>query len=319
MADKPNLANLDATEWLTLYSDDYLKLMGGSLTPDTPGGASAVTLAVKPRNKALPGANISLASGGGQSPTATVFLGGKLFNYEGRFEGMSQKQGGPAVTNTVSGKAGPVAAHYSEMEQPGNQGLRKTVAGANLNIGPVGAHFSRTDQRDSRETGFGANLNIGPVQLSALRNLLSRDAVDPRLASDFLNRRHDTQTDIFRASGSLPVGPGTLSGDISRQFVKEQGPQRVGQDTRPTGKHHVTKYGLGWKSDEGKVGPGILNVRGDLTDPRGGKSQSTAGASYSINRPFGLPASVVADISSVNPLDPKRRRYEAWLRLTRPF
>ena len=319
MADKPNLANLDATEWLTLYSDDYLKLMGGSLIPDTPGGASAVTLAVKPRSEVLPDMSASLASGSGQSPTATVFLGGKLFNYEGRFEDMSQKQGGPAVTNTVSGKAGPVAAHYSEMEQSGDPELRKTVAGANLNIGPVGAHFSRTDQSGSRETGFGANLNIGPVQLSALRNLLSRDAVDPRLASDFLNRRHDTQTDIFRASGSVPLGPGRLSGNVGRQFVEEWGPQRVGQEARPTGKRHVTNYGLGWKSDEGKVGPGILNVRGDLTDPRGGKSQSTAGASYSINRPFGLPASVVADISSVNPLDPERRQYEAWLRLKRQF
>jgi hypothetical protein len=143
MPDKPNLTKLDATEWLTLYSDDYLKLMGGSLTPDTPGGASAVTLAVKPRSEVLPDMSASLASGSGQSPTATVFLGGKLFNYEGRFEGMSQKQGGAAVTNTVSGKAGRFGAHYSEMEQPGNQGLRKTVAGANLNIGPAEFYAQR--------------------------------------------------------------------------------------------------------------------------------------------------------------------------------
>jgi hypothetical protein len=122
-----------------------------------------------------------------------------------------------------------------------------------------------------------------------------------------------------RVRGSLPLGPGRLYGNVNRQFVKEQGPQRVGQDTRPTGKRHVTNYGLGWKSDEDKVGPGIFNVQGNLTDPRGGKSQSTAGASYYINRPFGLPASVGADISSVNPLDHKRRQYEAWLRLKTPW
>ena len=316
MADKPNLANLDATEWLTLYSNDYYRLMGGSLTPDTPVGASSATLALDPRSKILPDMSASLAGGGGQSPTATVSAGGKLLHYEGRFEKTPE---GDTVTNTVSGKAGPVAAYFSKIKQSGDPELRKTVAGANLNIGPVGAHFSRTDQSGSRETGFGGKLNIGPVQLSALRNLLSRDAVDPRLASDFLNRRHDTQTDIFRASGSVPLGPGRLSCNVGRQFVEEWGPQRVGQEARPTGKRHVTNYGLGWKSDEGKVGPGILNVQGNLTDPRGGLRQSTAGASYSINRPFGLPASVVADISSVNPLDPERRQYEAWLRLKRPF
>ena len=92
MADKPNLTKLDATEWLTLYSDDFLKLMGGSLIPDTPGGASAATLALDPKHKALPDMSASLTGGGGQSPTATVFLGGKLLNYEGRFEDMSQKQ-----------------------------------------------------------------------------------------------------------------------------------------------------------------------------------------------------------------------------------
>ena len=286
MADK-DLADMPVTHYLTIHSNAYYRLLAGSFIPDTPGGASSATIALDPRSKALPGANISLASGGGQSPTATVSAGGKLLNYQGRFE---KTPGGGTVTNTVSGKAGPVGAHFSKIKQSG-----------------------------SRETGFGANLNIGPVQLSALRNLLSRDAVDPRLASDFLNPRHDTQTDTFGARGSLPLGPGRLSGNVNRQFVEEQGPQHISQESRPTGKRHVTNYGLGWKSDEGKVGPGIFNVQGNLTDPRGGKPQSTAGASYYINRPFGLPASVGADISSVNPLDHERRQFEAWLRLKKPF
>jgi hypothetical protein len=186
MADKPNLANLDATEWLTLYSDNrYYRLMGGSLIPDTPGGASAATLALDPKHKALPDMSASLTGGGGQSPTATVFLGGKLLNYEGRFEDMSQKQGGPAVTNTVSGKAGPFSAHYSEMEQPGNQGLWKTVAGANL--------------------------NIGPMRFSAQRDRSKQGAVD-------------TRTDTVGARGSVPFMDGTLSGNVKRQFVEDQDP-----------------------------------------------------------------------------------------------
>lgn len=276
MADK-DLADMPVTRYLTLHSNDYYRLMGGSLIPDTPGGPSSATLALDPRSKVLPGANISLASGGGQSPTATVSAGGKLLEFQSRLE---KTPGGDTVTNTVSGKAGPVDAYFSKIKQSGDPGLRKTVAGANL--------------------------NIGPMRFSAQRDRSKQGAVD-------------TRTDTFRASGSVPLGPGRLSGNVGRQFVEEWGPQRVGQDTRPTGKRHVTNYGLGWKSDEGKVGPGILNVRGDLTDPRGGKTQSTAGASYSINRPFRLPASVVADISFVNPLDPERRQYEAWLRLKRPF
>ena len=78
MADK-DLADMPVTHYMTIHSNAYYRLLAGSFIPDTPGGASSATIALDPRSKALPGANISLASGGGQSPTATVFLGGRLW------------------------------------------------------------------------------------------------------------------------------------------------------------------------------------------------------------------------------------------------
>ena len=266
MADKPNLANLDATEWLTLYSDDYLKLMGGSLIPDTPGGPSSATLALDPRSKVLPGANISLASGGGQSPTATVSAGGKLLNYEGRLE---KTPGGDTVTNTVSGKAGPGDAYFSKIKQSGDPGLRKTVAGANL--------------------------NIGPMRFSAQRDRSKQGAVD-------------TRTDTVGASGSVPLGPGKLYGNVKRQFVEEKGPW-------PTAKRpNVTNYGFGWK---GPVGPGTLRAEANLMDVRNVGREPSAKAEYIHRNPLGWGGELSATGRYVNPLDPNRASaIKAMLRYT---
>jgi hypothetical protein len=259
MPDKPNLANLDATEWLTLYSDNrYYRLMGGSLIPDTPGGASAATLALDPRSKVLPGANISLASGGGQSPTATVSAGGKLLEFQSRLE---KTPGGDTVTNTVSGKAGPGDAYFSKIKQSGDPGLRKTVAGANLNVGPM--RFSA--QRDRSKQG---------------------DV--------------DTRTDTVGASGSLPLGPGRLSGNVNRQFVEDQDP--------------VTNYGFNWK---GPVGPGTLHAEGNLMDVRNVGREPSAKAEYIYKNPLGLGGELSATGSYVDPLDPDRASaIKAMLRYT---
>ena len=137
--------------------------------------------------------------------------------------------------------------------------------------------------------------NIGPVELYAQRDRLNQD---PRI-------------DTVGASASLPFVDGTLFGNVNRQFVAEQDPvtnyglgwkgkvgpgKLFGNVNRQfvAEQDPVTNYGVGWK---GKVGPGKLYVHGNVTDPRGGKSQYNAGASYYINRLFGLPGRVGAYIS----------------------
>ena len=199
MPDKPNLANLSVRRYLTIYSNPFLKVVGKSLTPTTPGGPSSASIAAEPRSEVLPGAELSLAGGGGQSPTATVSLGGKLLKFQSL---LKKTPGGDTVTNTVSG-------------------------------------------------------NIGPVQLSAQRNRSKQGDVD-------------TRTDTFRASGSVPLGPGTLSGNVNRQFVEDQDP--------------VTNYQAGW---EGRVGPGTLHAEGNLRHVRNKGIEPSVGGSYIIPNRFG--------------------------------
>ena len=179
MADK-DLANMSVRRYLTIYSNPFLKVVGKSLTPTTPGGPSSASIAVEPINNALPGAELLIADG--QSPTATVSLGGKLLKFQSL---LKKTPGGGTVTNTVSGKAGPVDAYFSKIEPSGDPGLRKTVAGANL--------------------------NIGPMRFSAQRGRSKQGDVD-------------TRTKIVGASGSVPFMDGTLSGNVKRQFVEDQDP-----------------------------------------------------------------------------------------------
>jgi hypothetical protein len=146
---------------------------------------------------------------------------------------------------------------------------------------------------------------VGPVQLYGQRNQSSQDVVDPRDARFFQNTRFDQQTDTFGARGSLPVGQGMLSGDISRQLGAGRFPQHISQEARPTGQFpNVTRYSAGY---EGRVGPGNLALQGNLTDVRGVGMEPSIGGSYTIPNPLGLGGQFRATGSYGNPLDPNRK------------
>ena len=266
-----SLSELSASEYLLLNSDKYK--LTADFAVDTFGRALRSGLNLSPKYDYLPSARLEAKGGLDKRPSATLSVGTKLLNFESRFEDVLPQQGGKVLTNTVSGKAGPFRAFYSETDQPGN--------------------------RDLQQTNIGGSLAVGPVELYGQRNQSSQDVVDPRDARFFKDTLFDQQTDTFGARGSLPMGQGTLFGDISRQFGTGRFPQHISQDERPTGQApNVTNYRAGY---EGQVGPGNLSLQGNLTDVRNVGVEPSVGGSYTIPNPFGLGGQFRATGSYNNP------------------
>ena len=271
---RKSLADLTASQYLLSYSDYNLI---SDIAADTSKKTLRGGLTFASRDDSLPSARLSAEGGVNQRPSATLSVGNQLLNFESRFEDVPPQQGGDVFTSTLSGKAGPFRAFYSEIDQPGNQ--------------------------DLEQTNIGGSWNVGPVQFYGQRNQSSQ-FVDPRHARFFQNPRFGQQTNTFGARGSLPLGPGTLSGDISRQFETHRFPQHISQESRPMAQApNVTNYRLGW---EGPVGPGRFGLQGTLRDVRNVGMEPSVGGSYTIQDPLGLGGRFSATGSYVNPLDPNR-------------
>ena len=267
---------LTASQYLLLYSDEY-NLMS-DITADTSKNTLSGGFTLVPRDDSLPSARLSAEGGVNQRPSATLSVGNQLLDFESRFEDVPPQQGGDVFTSTLSGKAGPFRAFYSETDQPGNQGLERT--------------------------NIGGSWNIGPAELFARRNQSRREVVDPRHAGVFQNTGRDSQEDTVGARGSLPFLGGRGSGDVRRQYREERGPQQIGQESRPMAQApNVTNYQGGWK---GPVGPGILALQAALKDIRNVGMEPSAKAKYTYKNPLGWGGELSATGSYVNPLDPNR-------------
>ena len=243
---------LTASQYLLLYSDEY-NLMS-DITADTSKNTLRGGFTLAPRDDSLPSARLSAEGGVNQRPSATLSVGNQLLNFESRFEDVPPQQGGDVFTSTLSGKAGPFRAFYSETDQPGNQGLERT--------------------------NIGGSWNIGPAELFARRNQSRREVVDPRHARFFQNTGQDTKIDTIGARGSLPLGRGMVSGGVDRQFVTSRFPQQIGQESRPMAQDSSVNVGAGWS---GKAGPGILAMRGDWR-----RGEPSLRGSYTIQDLLGL-------------------------------
>jgi len=243
---------LTASQYLLLYSDEY-NLMS-DITADTSKNTLRGGFTLAPRDDSLPSARLSAEGGVNQRPSATLSVGNQLLNFESRFEDVPPQQGGDVFTSTLSGKAGPFRAFYSETDQPGNQGLERT--------------------------NIGGSWNIGPAELFARRTRSRQEVVDPRHARFFQNTGQDTKIDTIGARGSLPLGRGMVSGGVDRQFVTSRFPQQIGQESRPMAQDSSVNVGAGWS---GKAGPGILAMRGDWR-----RGEPSLRGSYTIQDLLGL-------------------------------
>jgi hypothetical protein len=286
-----SLSDLTATEFLVFNSDAVKADLQGRLSSsrdqplafDPSRNTASAQFSLVPRDKNLPVSSFEIRGGEAGPSSTDLSVSTKLLRYSNRTVYLPKGAGGRQVTDTVSGKAGPFSAFYSETGQPGNQGLE--------------------------QTSYGGRMNIGPAELFARRTRSRQDVVDPLL----LNTGQDTEIDTIGARGSLPLGPGTLSGDVSRQYREERGPQQIGQESRPMAQApNETNYRLGL---EGPVGPGRFGLHGGARHVRGVGVEPSAEAKYTYENPLGLGGRFSATGSYVNPLDPSRRSaVEAMLR-----
>jgi hypothetical protein len=157
-------------------------------------------------------------------------------------------------------------------------------------MGPVRGFYQKSSQPGNQATAFGGQLKMGPLSLYANRNQSRQNGVDPLY----------NKTDQIGANLRVPVGSGTLTGGVGRQYQTNQSPQNINQATRPTAQSpNVTNYNLMY---EGKFGPGQLNVGGNLTDVRGVGMEPSVRGSYDYPNPFGLGGNFSATGSLVKPI-----------------
>tara|TARA_R100000544_G_C2226407_1_gene61041 strand:- start:836 stop:1714 length:879 start_codon:yes stop_codon:yes gene_type:complete len=269
----PDLTKVTAAEFL-LFSSDLYEGRGRFKTGfgNVEGAAALV-----PKNPNLPEVAIQASQGLDQPDRASLSVGSDLLRYSRKYEGLDKGAGGPRTTDTFEGGVGPLKGYFQKSGQPGNQ--------------------------DSRTTAYGGQLNLGPVNVSANRSLFSQEDVDPRFAQYYTNTRFDNQKDNIGLNLRLPVGRGAVTGGVGREFRTQRGPQQSRQETRPTAQSpNVTTYSAGY---EGKVGPGILGLQGNLTDVRNVGTEKSVEGSYNINDPFGLGGNLSATGSYNNPIGGK--------------
>lgn len=197
-----------------------------------------------------------------------------------------------ATTSGLSSglSVGSDALRYSRVatERPQNQGtvVRDTFEGG---IGPFKGFFMKeTDPRDQgrRTRKFGGSANVGPVTLYGEREDTTRTVIPEQDRRFFTNPDEDVTQRVFGVRGSLPMGPGTLSADLSRRLSGVRDPQFFLQQQRPGRRNpNVTELRGGY---EGRVGPGILGLTGRLKGTRGMGTGNEAGVSYNVDDPFGL-------------------------------
>jgi len=290
-----SLSDLTATEFLVFNSDAVKADLQGRLSSsrDQPlafgpaRNTASAQFSLVPRDKNLPVSSFEI-KGGEAGPSSTdISVSTKLLRYSNRTVYLPEGAGGRQVTDTVSANVGPVGASYSKTGQSGN--------------------------RDFEKTSLSGSLSMGPVQLYGQRTRSRQDVVDPRHAQFFQNTGKDTQTDIVGVGGSLPFLGGRVSGDVSRRYREELGPQHISQESRPMRQDsNVTNYRLGW---EGPVGLGRFGLQGTLRDVRNVGIEPSAEAKYTYKNPLGWGGQFSATGSYVNPLDPSRKSAaEAMLR-----
>ena len=289
----PDLTKLTAAEFLLFSSDSYQGRGQFNAGFGNVEGAAALV----PKDPNLPEVAIKASGGLDQPDRGSLSVGSDLLRYSREFEGVDTDAGGPRTTDTFEGGVGPLRGYYQQSTQPGNQ--------------------------DSRTTAYGGQLNLGPVNVSANRNRSSQDVVDPRFAQYYTNTRFDNQTDNVGLNLRLPVGNDAVTGGndavtggVNRKFQTQYQPQGMFDETRPTAQYpNVTTYRAGY---EGKVGPGILGLQGNLIDVRNVGTEKSIQGSYNVEDPFGLGGNLSATGSYNNPIGGKSAA-EAMLRYRLKF
>ena len=264
-----DLGDLTAAEFLLFSSPSYQARLRAELDPDASARGS---LTLAPQTQGLPQADLAVERMADDTRTGTLSVGSDNLRYSRVATERPQNQG-TVVRDTFEGGIGPFSGFFMKETDPKDQ-----------------------DRRTSR---FGGSANIGPVTLYGEREDTRRTVVPEERRRFFTNPDVDFDRRVFGVRGSVPMGQGTLSADLSRQYSGSRQPQFFLQPQRPGQRNpNVTELRGGY---EGRVGPGILGLTGRFADIRGMGTDKEAGLSYNVDDPFGLGGRLTAQGTYKNP------------------
>ena len=246
---------------------EYLMFLGREYTAQARVAGNEVGAALVPMDSSNLEFLARGSAGGDRPKMGSLSIGNKLFNLSRKYEDSLL---GSTTTDTGEVDFGPVKGYYQESSQADNQ--------------------------DLQNKSYGANLKLGPVKLFANRKTSSQEGVSEENVPYYDTTRSDNNTDTL--GGSVGIGP--LKLNLSREFGMRRDPKSKFEDTRPMAQSpNITRFGGGY---EGKVGPGILGVGGNLIDVRGVGTESSLGGSYNVRDPLGFGGELSARGSYNNPI-----------------
>ena len=257
---------------------EYLMFLGREYTAQARVAGNEVGAALVPMDSSNLEFLARGSAGGDRPKMGSLSIGNKLFNLSRKYEDSLL---GSTTTDTGEVDFGPVKGYYQKSSQADNQ--------------------------DLQNKSYGANLKLGPVKLFANRKTSSQEGVSEENVPYYDTTRSDNNTDTL--GGSVGIGP--LKLNLSREFGMRRDPKSKFEDTRPMAQSpNITRFGGGY---EGKVGPGILGVGGNLIDVRGVGTESSLGGSYNVRDPLGFGGELSARGSYNNPIGGKSAA-EAFIR-----
>ena len=268
---KPSLAdpNVSTAEYLMFLGREYTAQARVAGNPES--SSMDVGAALVPMNSSNLELSARASAGPGRPKIGSLSIGNKLFNLSRKYEDSLL---GSTTTDTGEVDFGPVKGYYQKSSQADNQ--------------------------DLQNKSYGANLKLGPVKLYANRNTSSQEGVSEENVPYYDTTRSDNKTDTL--GGSVGIGP--LNLNLSREFGMRRDPKSKFEDTRPMAQSpNITRFGGGY---EGKVGPGILGVGGNLIDVRGVGTESSLEGFYNVNDPLGFGGKLSAGGFYKNPTGGKR-------------
>ena len=264
-----DLGDLTAAEFLLFSSPSYQAVLSSQIEPEASARGS---LTLVPQTQGLPQADLAVESMADDTKTGSLSVGSNNLRYS-RVATERPEDQGTVVRDTFEGGIGPFKGFFMKETDPMDFNRRTRKVGGSASLGPVTLYGEREDTRQT----------VVPEE-------------DRRF---FTNPDIDFDRRVFGVRGSVPMGQGTLSADLSRQLSGSRQPQFFLQPQRPGQRDpNVTVLRGGY---QGKVGPGILGLTGRFTDIRGMGTDKELGVSYNVDDPFGLGGRFTAQGTYRNP------------------
>ena len=263
-----DLGDLTAAEFLLFSSPSYQANLRAEFKPEEVRGS----LTLVPQTRGLPQADIAVERMPDDTRTGTLAVGSDNLRYSRVATERPQNQG-TVVRDTFEGGIGPFSGFFMKETDPMDFDRRTRKVGGSASAGPLTVYGEREDT--------------------------TRTVVPEENRRFYTNPDVDFDKRVFGVRGSVPMGQGTLSADLSRQLSGVKVPQFFLQPQRPGQRNpNVTELRGGY---EGRVGPGILGLTGRFADIRGMGTDKEAGLSYNVDDPFGLGGRFTAQGTYKNP------------------